>query len=75
MGFWTEWALQCYRAVMFPVHWLLGLEAYAVDMDDYDLCGKCGGYAGGSDGVCLPCSLDGYVCGCPGQDCEECLNQ
>jgi len=49
MGFWTEWALQCYRAVMFPVHWCLGLEAYAEDLD--------------------------YWCTCPGQDCEECLNQ
>ena len=58
MGFWTEWALQCYRAVMFPVHWLLGLEAYAVDMDAYDLCSKCGGYAGGSDGICFPCGLE-----------------
>jgi len=32
MGFWTEWALQCYRAVMFPWHWLVGLEDYAVDI-------------------------------------------
>src|SRR3989304_3102977 len=32
MGFWTEWALQCYRAVMFPWHWLVGLEAYAMDI-------------------------------------------
>ena len=69
MGFWTEWALQCYRAVMFPVHCLLGLEAYAVDIryispqDDwggyiYGYECNCGGYAGGSDGVCLPCSLE-----------------
>jgi len=61
MGFWTEWTLQVYRAVMFPWHWLAGLEAYAVDMDAYDLCSKCGGYAGGSDGDCLLCSLDGYA--------------
>ena len=34
MGFFTEWALQIYRAVMFPVHWALGLEAHAVSLDD-----------------------------------------
>jgi len=60
VGFFSEWALQCYRAVMFPVHWLLGLDAHAVSLDDaiFDEWE----------------AAELYVCGCPGQDCEECLN-
>ena len=58
MGFWTEWALQCYRAVMFPIFWFLGLEAYAVSLDD----------------AIFDEWEEMYVCGCPGQDCEECLS-
>ena len=63
MGFWTEWALQCYRAVMFPVHCLLGLEAYAVDIRYISPQDDWGDY------------IYGYECNCPDQDCEECRDQ
>ena len=40
INFWSEYWLAWYRAVMFPVHWTLGLEDYAVDWEGYNCPGQ-----------------------------------
>ena len=58
--------LESWIVVLFP--WVLWTELPAVEVDypfvvgegtrwSNETCSICGGYAGGSDGICLPCSL------------------
>ena len=73
MGFWSEYVLQVYRAVMFPWHWLMGLEAYAEDLNGNrirDLPERKRNHvvslnALGIDGVW-------WCSGLPQQDCPDC---